>query len=133
MRTRAIDKNLDPEWNEPFYLEVKNGTHLLALTMYDDDGCGFGDFMGQVDLICVTRLAVLTMFYFLMVEFTYTVNDGGQVQIPVNDIIGFFDLGSLQKSNVVLEIKDKDGKQVVGKSGKGATLTLDFSFTPIVK
>ena len=133
MRTRAIDKNLDPEWNEPFYLEVKNGTHLLALTMYDDDGCGFGDFMGQVDLICVTRLAVLTMFYFLMVEFTYTVNDGGQVQIPVNDIIGFFDSGSLQKSNVVLEIKDKDGKQVVGKSGKGATLTLDFSFTPIVK
>ena len=64
MRTRAIDKNLDPEWNEPFYLEVKNGTHLLALTMYDDDGCGFGDFMGQVDFICVTRLAVLTMFYF---------------------------------------------------------------------
>ena len=64
MRTRAIDKNLDPEWNEPFNLEVKNGTHVLALTMYDDDGCGFGDFMGQVELICVTRLAVLTMFYF---------------------------------------------------------------------
>lgn len=68
-----------------------------------------------------------------MIGFTYTVKDGGQVQIPVNDIIGFFDLGSLQKSNVVLEMKDKDGKQVVGKSGKGATLTLDFSFTPIVK
>lgn len=129
MRTRAIDKNLDPEWNEPFYLEVTNCTHLLALTMYDDDGCGFGDFMGQVELICLSRPCSTS----LMIGFTYTVKDGGQVQIPVNDIIGFFDLGSLQKSNVVLEIRNKDGKQVVGKSGKGATLTLDFSFTPIVK
>ena len=49
----------------------------------------------------------------------------GTVSIAIQDIIS---VGSCTGHRY--EILDKQGAQVVGKSGRGATLSLDLSYTP---
>ena len=50
LRTHTVYKTLHPEWNKTFDLDIKDLSHVLHITVYDEDSNGRAEFLGKIAL-----------------------------------------------------------------------------------
>lgn len=72
LRTHTVYKTLHPEWNKTFDLDIKDLSHVLHITVYDEDSNGRAEFLGKIALSLydvkdeyVTKYALKVFLYFL--------------------------------------------------------------------
>ena len=50
LRTHTVYKTLHPEWNKTFDLDIKDLSHVLYITVFDEDSNGRAEFLGKIAL-----------------------------------------------------------------------------------
>jgi len=50
LRTHTVYKTLHPEWNKTFDLDIHDLSHVLYVTIYDEDSNGRAEFLGKIAL-----------------------------------------------------------------------------------
>ena len=50
LRTHTVYKTLHPEWNKTFDLEIRDLSHVLYITVFDEDSNGRAEFLGKIAL-----------------------------------------------------------------------------------
>ena len=50
LRTHTVYKTLFPEWNKTFDLDILDMSHVLYITIFDEDSNGRAEFLGKIAL-----------------------------------------------------------------------------------
>ena len=50
LRTHTVYKTLHPEWNKTFDLDIRDLSHVLYITVFDEDSNGRAEFLGKIAL-----------------------------------------------------------------------------------